>query len=567
MQFAIRLNTLFTLSAGLLLSACANLAGPTNPSSAQALNAAPAIPYQELSGQSLFQLLLAEIATNRHEYAAAAALYSEVGASFNDVAAINRAVALNQSIGNYSAMLPMAEKWLLLRPEDPTALMAHSVSAIAIGRIDEGLVSLDRWLVVDPTADVSLILTSYDVLKSAQRAILDRGLTDLLIKHPDSGSLPYTLARFKIIEDQPEAALQLVNQALAVEENLQVQLFRFQLLLNLERDEEAKKTIVALTKQEPTNRQVALQYSRYLFSYEPGNLDALKALHSRFATEPTISRTYARAAFEYQDYDSSTAVYTHLLTTAYSNEAHYFLGRIELLNELPDLAADHFERVVETPYLSSALAEWIALARPQDEQRIQAAIAAGKLSMPDMAPVLWRLQANYYQLIDRSDQAWSSLEDALQQYPDNADLLYDKALLAARLGRMGLMESNLVAVLQLEPNNANALNALGYSWADMNKNLDTAGRYIDQALATEPDNPAYQDSKGWHLYRIGDLDQALLWLQKAYSRMKNDEVAAHLAQVLWDLKRPSEARDLLAEVIRNYPDSTQIDILTELFSE
>ena len=158
MQFAIRLNTLFTLSAGLLLSACANLAGPTNPSSAQALNAAPAIPYQELSGQSLFQLLLAEIATNRHEYAAAAALYSEVGASFNDVAAINRAVALNQSIGNYSAMLPMAEKWLLLRPEDPTALMAHSVSAIAIGRIDEGLVSLDRWLVVDPTADVSLIL-------------------------------------------------------------------------------------------------------------------------------------------------------------------------------------------------------------------------------------------------------------------------------------------------------------------------------------------------------------------------------------------------------------------------
>lgn len=243
------------------------------------------------------------------------------------------------------------------------------------------------------------------------------------------------------------------------------------------------------------------------------------------------------------------------------------MGRIELLNELPDLAADHFERVVETPYLSSALAEWIALARPQDEQRIQAAIAAGKLSMPDMAPVLWRLQANYYQLIDRSDQAWSSLEDALQQYPDNADLLYDKALLAARLGRMGLMESNLVAVLQQEPNNANALNALGYSWADMNKNLDTAGRYIDQALATEPDNPAYQDSKGWHLYRIGDLDQALLWLQKAYSRMKNDEVAAHLAQVLWDLKRPSEARDLLAEVIRNYPDSTQIDILTELFSE
>jgi tetratricopeptide (TPR) repeat protein len=567
MQFAVKLNTLFTLSAGLLLSACANLGGPTGTSNAELLDAAPTIPYQELSGQSLFQLLLAEIATNRHEYVAAAALYSEVGSTYNDVAAINRAVALNQSIGNYSAMLPMAEKWLLLRPNDPTALMAHSVAAIAIGQIDDGLISLDRWLLADPTADVSLILTSYDVLESAQRAQLDAGLTALLEKHPNSGSLPYTLARFRIIEGQPEAALRLVDRALAVEKNLQVQLFRFQLLLNLERDEEAKKTIVALAKQEPANRQVALQYSRYLFSYEPGNLEALKALHSRFATEPTIGRTYARAAFEYKDYDSSTAVYTHLLTTAYSNEAHYFLGRIELLNEMPDLAADHFERVIETPYLSSALAEWIAMARPQDEQRIQGAIAAGKLAMPDMAPVLWRLQANYYQLIGQSDLAWSSLADALQQYPDNADLLYDKALLAARLGRMVLMESNLVAVLQLEPDNANALNALGYSWADMNKNLDTAGRYIDQALASDPENPAYQDSKGWHLYRIGDLDQALLWLQKAYSRMKNDEVAAHLAQVLWDLKRSSEARDLLAEVIRDYPESNRIEILTELFSE
>jgi len=567
MSFAVKRNTFFTLSAGLLLSACANLAGPSAAPVADVSDALPEIPYQELSGQSLFQLLLAEIATNRHEYGAAAALYSEVGASYNDVAAIKRAVALNQSVGNYSAMFPLAAKWLLLRPDDSTALMAHSLASIATGRLDQGIISLDRWLLRDPSADVSLLLPAYELLDSVQRTQLSQGLLALLEKHPNSGSLPYTQARFKLIEGEPEAALLWVERALANEKNLQVQLFRFQLLLNLERNTEGKKAIEAIAKQEPTNRQVALQYSRYLFSYEPDNLAALKDLYSRFATEPTIGRSYARTAFDAQDYDSATAVYSHLLGTGYSNEAHYFLGRIDLLNELPNLAVDHFEAVIETPYLSSALAEWIALARPQDSQRILAAITAGKLAMPDMVPVLWRLQANYFQLIGQNLLAWSSLEDALQQFPDNVALLYDQALLAAQLERMATMEANLIAVLKLEPNNINALNALGYSWADMNKNLDIAARYIDQALASAPENPAFQDSKGWLLYRTGDMDQALLWLQKAYSSMKNDEVAAHLAQVLWDLKRTAEARDLLADVIRDYPNSRYIDVLTDLFNE
>ncbi|WP_320821812.1 tetratricopeptide repeat protein [Reinekea sp.] len=567
MSFAVKLNTFFTLCASLLLSACANLGGPSASPVDGVGDAPPAIPYQELSGQSLFQLLLAEIATNRQEYGAAAALYSEIGSTYNDVAAINRAVALNQSIGNYSGMLPLAEKWLLLRPEDSTALMAHSLAAIATGQVDEGLVSLDRWLVAEPGADVSIILPAYDLLDSAQRAQLDKGLLALLVKHPESGSLPYTQARLKFVEDQPEAALLWVDRALAIEQNLQVELFRFQLLLNLERTVQAKQAIEALAHQVPSNRQVALQYSRYLFSYEPDNLPALKDLYSRFATEPSIGRTYARAAFEYQDYDSATAVYNHLLGTGYRNEANYFLGRIDLLNDLPNLAVDHFEAVIETPYLSSALAEWIALARPQDSQRILAAITAGKRAMPDLMPVLWRLQANYFQLIEQDLLAWSSLEDALQQFPGNGSLLYDQALLAAQLDRMAIMEANLIAVLKLEPNNINALNALGYSWADMNKNLDTAARYIDQALAGAPENPAFQDSKGWLLYRTGDLDQALLWLQKAYSNMKNDEVAAHLAQVLWDLKRTSEARDLLADLIRDYPGSGYIGVLTDLFNE
>ena len=96
-------------------------------------------------------------------------------------------------------------------------------------------------------------------------------------------------------------------------------------------------------------------------------------------------------------------------------------------------------------------------------------------------------------------------------------------------------------MIELQPFNANAYNALGYTCVDQNKNLDEAQGLLEQALELEPDNPYILDSVGWYLYRVGDYQAALEYLMRSYERLPDPEVAAHLGEVLWMKGRQDEA--------------------------
>ena len=556
---------LIGVATAILLSSCSQM--PTRADNSTPQTAATEIPKEELTGENLFQLLLAEIATNRRELGAAAALYGELSDNYNDTSAISRAVALNQSIGNYGKMLELSQKWISLRPNDPEALRALTLSAIANGQIELGTTSLTQWLTADPKADVSLILPGAKNLSDDQITELNSELSALQTQFKRSPSLLYTRARIELSIGHPNRALTLIDQSLKIEDNFQVRLFQYQVVLANEDIPKAKKLIEQLDKNNPNNRQVGIQYARFIYAYEPQNLDKLQDLHTRFAMEPTISRTYARAAFDQEEYGTAQAVFLHLLNHAYADEAHYFLGRIDLTNGNLDAAANHFESVQTTPYVTSALAEWASMARVEDEERFITAIQKAQSDYPDLATTMTRLEASYYQLTLQTQRAWQSLGAALELHPNDIRLLYDQAMLSAEINRLDVMEDNLSTILDIDPENTNALNALGYTWADQNKNLEQASIYIDRALESDPDNAAFQDSKGWLLYRQGDLDGALIWLKKAYAQLKNDEVAAHIAEVLWHLDRNEDAKTYLNEVIRLNPDSIYVSKLNELFSQ
>lgn len=561
---------LIWIAATVLTSGCAQIAtsseteSPATVSDAQATETV--IERRDLSGQDLFQLLLAEIATNRGDYGSAAALYSELSTTYNDVTVTERAVALNQSIGNYDELLVHAEKFARLRPDSPRAQAALTLARTAQGQTDSAGTSLNNWLRLDPDADVSILLAVLDQLSREQLQEYIEMLSSMSDTYPESGSLYYTRSRIEAALGNDNAALQLSNKSLETGSSIQAALFKYQLLEQNGDIGQAGDLIKALYRQYPDNRQIAVQLSRHLFQFEPENLSQMQQLHTRFSRDPVIARSYALAAFQQEEYDIAQAVFQHLQKQGYDDEAHYYLGRIDLINALPDLASQHFESVDQPPYLSSALAEWVGMARPEDEQRLLNTFEKARSEHPDEAEILWRLQASYYQLIGELTTAMQALDEGLIRDPENIPLLYDQAMLATRLDRFDQMENSLLAILEQEPDHTDALNALGYTWADMNKNLDQATEMIDKALAAEPDNAAFQDSKGWLLYRKGQPEEALNWLEKAYRQMENDEVAAHIAEVLWSLGREKEARQYLQDIIRINPESRYIGTLNELFS-
>ncbi|MCE8035749.1 MAG: tetratricopeptide repeat protein [Halomonas sp.] len=166
-------------------------------------------------------------------------------------------------------------------------------------------------------------------------------------------------------------------------------------------------------------------------------------------------------------------------------------------------------------------------------------------------------------------EANALLNRELSRTPNDEPLLYLRAMRAWEQGDIDAMERDLGRIIETNPDNASALNALGYTLADLNQEerLDEARELIERAHALEPGSPAIMDSLGWVYYRQGDPERALPWLERAYASMPDQEIAAHLAEVLWALGRHEDARRVVEQTLLRYDEHPLIDELLERIPE
>ena len=121
--------------------------------------------------------------------------------------------------------------------------------------------------------------------------------------------------------------------------------------------------------------------------------------------------------------------------------------------------------------------------------------------------------------------------------------------------RLQQAEADFRAVLKQDPDNARTLNALGYTLADRTDRYDEALALIEKALAQTPDDPAVIDSMGWVMFRLGRLQEAREYLQRAYDMTGDGEIAAHLGEVLWVMGDREAARALWEKARETAPDN------------
>ena len=143
--------------------------------------------------------------------------------------------------------------------------------------------------------------------------------------------------------------------------------------------------------------------------------------------------------------------------------------------------------------------------------------------------------------------AYEVLATGTQRLPDDADLLYEQAMMAEKLDRLDDMERLLRRVIELKPENPHAHNALGYSLADRRLRLPEARGLVQRALELSPGDPFITDSLGWVEFRMGNGEEALRLLRLAYATRPDTEIAAHLGEVLWSLGQHDEARRVWRE--------------------
>jgi tetratricopeptide (TPR) repeat protein len=239
-------------------------------------------------------------------------------------------------------------------------------------------------------------------------------------------------------------------------------------------------------------------------------------------------------------------------------EAQYYLGRIYENRKQYDQAIDWYEQVHVGDYQFDArlrVADMLGLAGKTDEA-IQHLDAMLKGSQSDGSLVrIYVAKGELLRIARRYEEAMTVFNTALGIVPGNTDLLYARALVAERLGRIDQLEQDLKIILKTEPDNAHALNALGFTLADQTKRYDEAYVYLKRAIEIMPEDPAIIDSLGWVQYRLGNYDEAVRLLRTALSRFDDPEIAAHLGEVLWVSGNQQEARGIWQEALKKSPDA------------
>jgi tetratricopeptide (TPR) repeat protein len=220
-------------------------------------------------------------------------------------------------------------------------------------------------------------------------------------------------------------------------------------------------------------------------------------------------------------------------------------------------------RAAEQRHDDAAAAKWLAQVDAKDSDLQVVSLRAGLLARQGkLAEALkmvraanaatpaeqrYKLLTEVQLLLDQKKltEAREALHKANAENPDDIDLVYQEAMVDERLNRLDEMETLLRHILALQPDNSQALNALGYSLADRNLRLDEALAMVRQAHELSPADPFIVDSLGWVEYRMGHFDAAASLLAQAYSSRKDTEIAAHLGEALWaDGKRDEAARVL-----------------------
>ncbi len=225
-------------------------------------------------------------------------------------------------------------------------------------------------------------------------------------------------------------------------------------------------------------------------------------------------------------------------------------------------------RAAEQRHDDAAAAKWLAQVDPKEADlqvvSLRASLLArqGKLAealkliraanASTPAEQRYKLLTEVQLLLDEKKlgEARDLLAKANAETPDDVDLLYQEAMVDERLNRVDDMERLLRRILVLQPDNSQALNALGYSLADRNLRLDEALAMVRQAHELSPADPFIVDSLGWVEYRMGHFETATTLLAQAYSSRKDTEIAAHLGEALWAGGKHDEAARVLRDAHR-----------------
>ena len=518
------------------------------------------------SGQTVFQVLLAEIALQRGDLELASQAYANLALRTRDPKVMERTIEVAGYARRFDIAQDTARLWLDVDPASKRAQRMLVSILILSNQLDELPPYLISMLESDRNALAENLLGLNRMFaRSTDRPAVFRLIDKVCQPFFGIAEAHYAVAVAANLAGQGERAKHEVRLALELRPDWEMAAFFQAQLLMRESPAEAISFLEEFLQRNPNAREAELLLARALVG-ERRYTEARRHFDQLLLAYPDSPEVVYAVAILALQQDDRTLAETQLkhfvsLRVPDKSPAYYYLGQIAEESSRPDEALSHYTQVVSGEhYLSAQIRRARVLAQQGQLEQGRDVLRSAKTEKAEERVQLDVAEAALLRDAKRMQDAFDLLESKLAEQPEQPDLMYETALMAERLNKLDLMESRLRRLIELRPDNPQAYNALGYAYADRNERLEEARQLIEKALALAPEDGFILDSMGWVLYRQGDLAGALSYLERSYAKRADPEIAAHLGEVLWALGRQDDARRLFEEARKNHPTN---DVLSE----
>jgi tetratricopeptide (TPR) repeat protein len=508
-------------------------------------------------------ILQAEMALQRKEYLKATIEYRKAAEMSESVELARKATRLGFSYGFDDEALLAGKRWVKLDDESDEARAFLGQIYFRLDDLRNSRRQFERLIGRDPEDPGKRLLSLISYLSEErvpERA--DKLMRSLAKPYRDSATAHYAVAVLALQAGDSEYAKERAARAMEIDPDyVRPQLLYARALMYEGRSDEAIEYLAHLigdaVNPDPDARmELALMYMltgrdddalsqvNQVLLEETGRLDALRLM--------------AIINFRAERLDAAWDDFEDLLASGqYRMDALYYLARIADYREQYERAVRLYREVRygSNTLFSQRRASALLAHQMDDEDGAFELLDNFADESPKNAVEVVALKAQLLISLGRYKEGLELYEKAIEFRPENEGLILGRADLLLRTGKLDEAIEQYRAAKKRWPDSAMVLNALGYVLADNTEEFVEAEKLIRKALELNPHSPAIIDSLGWVLYKLGQLEEGLVELQRAHERMKDPEIASHIVEVLAELDRTDEAIELLESSEKEDPDN------------
>lgn len=562
------LRCIVVAAAGFWLTGCVQppvKETPTLPAQAPraevaATPAVPPVSAERLTAPLLYDVLLGEIAGQRGMLDISGASYLEASQQSDDPRIAERALKISVYAKQPQVALEAARRWVTLAPDNMEARQSLAVLAL---RAQDQTEALQQFQYILEHSDAGngdpyqsmLALLAREPDKQLALSVMQK----LVEMRPADADAHFAYARLAVHAQDWSLGEQETARALTLKPDwTQALILQAQINLKQGHGDIARQQLEAALKRHPDDTDLRVGYARLLVDLDDfeGARREYKKLMKGQPDDGQVVYSLALLSLEAGELKDARTLFEKLIELEYQpQQAYYYLGAIAEEQKDSKRAMQWYEKVEEGDHWIEVQIRMARLeAQSGDISAARERLRMVRLAHPGETQRMFLVEGEILSQVDQNEQAYALYTEYLENQPEDVEILYARALIAERLDRVDQAESDFLKVLAVEPDNTRTLNALGYTLADRTDRYQEALVYVQQALAQTPDDPAVIDSMGWVMYRLGRLQEARDYLQKAYDMTKDSEIAAHLGEVMWVMGDREQAETLWESARKATPD-------------